>query len=153
MLEAERKSAEQKILSFAESQIERCLNARNNSPHWCTESCRYSEFYERVLVYELQMRKLWPSKTMRLRSIQGLLNGMDQWDCPSVSSRCTPCPGKFNRSCEQHINLASASTSTQFKAEVRKIEEQVKRLCLECFRSDGGMQKVGCEHEVSKADA
>ena len=112
----------------------------------CTLMCRYAVTLTGTMLGELHTRRLSPSRVLQDRTIEGLLQSTKLVALPSDG--CLPGVCKNTTRC---VGLAGKATLRTAVAAVHahalKIESELGRLCLECYRKDGGLAAKDCAHK------
>ena len=129
---------------YTEVVVHTILSMRDESK--CTVLCRYAVTLAGTMLGELHTRRLSPSRILQERSINELLH--------SMKLVALPADGCFPGTCKNSTKCVGLTGKTILHKAVealhghaQKIESELGRACLECYRKDGGMAAKDCMHK------
>ena len=112
----------------------------------CTAKCLFAEVYAVDLVRCLIKANLWPTSSLRDRTLYEILED-DMALLEEVrSERCLSCGGPYASACAKKNSMEEKAASDFFRARARSLMNGIKKACLKCCEEGKGLRRVKCEH-------
>ena len=124
------------------------MELRSERSSLCTAKCTFAEVYAVDLVRCLTRANLWPTSSLRNRTLYEILEDEMPLLEETRDERCVSCDNSYSSTCAVRNSMDVKAAGLVYRYKAGMLITGIRKACLQCCEEGKGLPDAKCEHTV-----